>query len=84
VSEPAFVLPLTSVADASRAEQISAIVAIRSRRGLSQEKRFAPSHERAPVAPAPAAIAFSMHCMHMSTILGPRGLQEPDASADHE
>ena len=62
-------MPLTSVADANSAAETSTIVAIRRRRGVSHENFFAPSHDRAPVAPAVAAIAFSMHCMHTSTIV---------------
>jgi hypothetical protein len=56
------------VADASSAAQINPIVAILSRRGVSQENRLVPSQDRAPVAPALAAMALSMHCMHMARL----------------
>src|SRR4029453_18793056 len=36
------------------------------RRGVSQRWRRVASQDRAPVAPAPAAIALIMHCMHMA------------------
>jgi hypothetical protein len=47
---------------------MSAIVTIRSRFGVSHEYRLAPSQDRAPVAPAVAAIALIMHCMHMARL----------------
>lgn len=44
--------------------RIKESVAARMRRGVIHNDLLEASHARAPVAPAPAAIAPIMHCVH--------------------
>jgi hypothetical protein len=53
--------PLSPTAETPNAATHSAIVAARTRRGVSHVRCRACSHERAPVAPAAAAMAHAAH-----------------------
>jgi hypothetical protein len=53
--------PLSPTAETPKAATHSAIVAARIRRGVSHVRCRACSHERAPVAPAAAAMAQAAH-----------------------
>jgi hypothetical protein len=57
--------PWNPTADPINPATIKANVATRIRRGVIHEKRFALSHARVPVTPAPAVIAPIMHCIHI-------------------